>query len=202
MTQEITKMSMKRLINYFLKGLLFVLPIAVSGYVIYRALTLIDSIIPLEIPGLGFLVIITSVTLIGYLGSKVFAQPLLELVDDWLERTPGVKFIYSSIKDVMEAFVGDKKKFTEAVMLEVHEGVYRLGFVTQYDLSNLHADELQQMVSVYCPSSYGMMGDLFVVRRDKIKEIKSNSTELMKFIVSGGVTNMEKKHHEHEHKEG
>jgi uncharacterized membrane protein len=178
----------KVFLSYFLRGLLFVLPVYLSVYIIYLLFEKIDTILQINTPGAGFLIVITSITLVGYIGNKIFGQTVLEFIDDILERTPGVKYIYNLIKDFMEAFVGDKRRFTEPVMFEVHEGIYKLGFLTQRDLQ--HFDMLEYC-GVYCPKSYGMMGDLIIVRRDKIKKLDKNPTQVMTFIVSGGVTDIE-----------
>jgi uncharacterized membrane protein len=177
----------KTALNYFLKGLLFVLPVYLSGYIIYSLFQTIDRILNLSIPGIGFVVVITSITLIGFIGNRIFGQTILDFIDDILERTPGVKYIYNLIKDFMEAFVGDKRRFTEPVMFEVHDGIYKLGFVTQRDLANFN---MLEHCGIYCPKCYGMMGDLIIVKRDKIKKLDKNPTQVMTFIVSGGVTDI------------
>ncbi len=177
----------RKLLTYFLRGLLFVIPVSLSFYIIFSIFTKIDNIIPLGY-GLGFLVIIASITLIGYIGNKIFGQSILEFINDLLERTPGVKYIYNLIKDFMEAFVGEKRKFTEPVMIEISEGIYKLGFVTQKELSKFGMSEF---MSVYCPKSYGMMGDLLIVKKEKVRLIDKNATQTMSFIVSGGVTDID-----------
>jgi uncharacterized membrane protein len=176
-----------RLLNYFLRGLLFVLPVGLSFYIILSIFHWIDDIIPLGY-GLGFVVIIVSITIIGYLGNKIFGQTILEFINDMLERTPGVKYIYNLIKDFMEAFVGEKRKFTEPVMVELHDGIHKIGFITQKELSKFG---MSDYTSVYCPKSYGMMGDLLIVKKEKVRRIEKNATQIMSFIVSGGVTEMD-----------
>ncbi|MCX6188071.1 MAG: DUF502 domain-containing protein [Bacteroidetes bacterium] len=177
----------RKLLSYFLRGLLIVIPVSLSLYIIFSIFTKIDNIIPLGY-GLGFIVIITSITIIGYIGNMLFGQTILVFINDLLERTPGVKYIYNLIKDFMEAFVGEKRKFTEPVMIEMQEGVYKLGFVTQKELSKFGMTEY---MSVYCPKSYGMMGDLLIVKKEKVRLVDKNATKTMSFIVSGGVTEIE-----------
>ncbi len=154
----------------------------------------LDSIIPLETPGLGILVMLFTITLFGYFGSKLFYQPLFEWFENLLEKTPGVKFIYSSIKDMLEAFVGDKKRFNEPVLVAMNEsGLLKIGFITAKDLSEFKQDEiLKDYVGVYFPHSYNFSGNHFLVKKDKITPLKANSTEVMKFVVSGGVTDLSK----------
>ncbi len=186
-----------RLINYFLKGLLISIPLAATYSAIAWLFFKVDSIIynddptkPIQhIPGLGVAIVIGIVLIVGWIGSSYLAQPFINWFDDWMEKTPGVKFLYSSVKDIMEAFVGEKKKFSEPVVVEVGgEGVYKIGFITRKDMGKIGMPEYS---GVYFPKSYGFVGDLYLVRNDKIKPIQANSTEVFKMIVSGGVTGIE-----------
>lgn len=178
----------RRLLSHFLRGLLFVLPIALSAYIIYSLFVKIDDLLNLPVKGVGFVIVISSITIIGYVGNKLFGQSIISFVDDTLEKIPGVKYIYGLIKDFMEAFVGDKRKFTEPVMIEMQDGIYKLGFVTQKELKQFN---MQDYMSVYCPKSYGMMGDLLIVKKEKIRMVDKNPTQTMAFIVSGGVTEVD-----------
>ncbi len=187
-------LTFRRLFNYFLAGLLISLPIWGTGYVIYWAFTTIDGIIDTQyffgftIPGLGVVIVLSLITFIGFIGQGLISKQLIDFFDHILEKTPGIKVIYSMIKDFIEAFVGDKKKFTEGVAVEMTNGIYKLGFVTS---KNLKSIQLEGMVAVYFPHSYNFSGNLFLVPKEKIKPLKGNSSELMKFIVSGGVTDVE-----------
>src|SRR5690606_14648529 len=116
----------------------------------------------------------------------LITQPLFDLVEEWLMTIPLVSIIYSSIKDLMSAFVGDKKKFNTPILVKLSEGVYRLGFMTQDDLSVL---EEAGLVAVYFPHSYNFSGNSYLVPRENVRILKNvNSSEVMKFIVSGGVS--------------
>jgi uncharacterized membrane protein len=191
-TKEKIKLTLKQrlamLVNYFLKGLLVVLPFAVTYGIIKWAVISLDTVVDVGVPAAGFLIVIVSITLLGYIGSNILARPLLSLVDDILSRIPFVKIIYTSVKDFMEAFVGDKKKFNHPVLIKMSEGIFKPGFITQEDLSTL---KLPGMVAVYCPHSYAFSGVLYIVEKDMIRPFDGNVTEVMKFIVSGGVTNID-----------
>jgi len=186
--------TFRRLFNYFLGGLLVSLPIFGTAYVIISAFKLVDNLIDTQyffgftVPGLGLLLVLSLITFIGFIGEGLLTKPFMDFFGHLLERTPGVKVIYSMMKDFMEAFVGDKKKFTEGVAVEMTNGIYKLGFVTSKDLS---AIELDGLVAVYFPHSYNFSGNLFLVPKERIKHLNGNSSELMKFIVSGGVTDPE-----------
>jgi uncharacterized membrane protein len=178
----------KKIFSYFLQGLWFIIPIAATIYVLYKAFTFIDSLLPFEFPGLGIIVIVVGVTIVGYLSRFYFANPFLVYMEKLIERTPLVKIIYSSVKDLISAFVGEKKRFSEPVLVttNLQPLIQRFGFITQSDLSDLGISQGQ--VAVYLPFSYGMNGMLLVVSKESITPINASGTEMMKFIISGGVT--------------
>jgi uncharacterized membrane protein len=185
---------MKRFLRYFLQGLLFVIPLSFTIYIVVKSITWVDSIIPelfgLELyPGVGLVIIVSIVTLVGYLGSTLIAKPAFTVFENFLYRIPLVNLIYSSVKDVIGAFVGDKKKFNQPVLVKVNKdfNIYRLGFITQSDLKIL---DIQDKVAVYFPHSYNISGNLFIVPKDHITVLHAPSSEVMKFIVSGGVSGL------------
>ncbi len=184
------KKLLSRLINYFFKGLLISIPLAATIGIIVWLFESIDGILGKgHVPGLGILIILSIILTIGWIGSSYLVKPFIDWFDDWLERTPGIKFLYSSVKDIMEAFVGEKKKFSKPVIVELaSEGIYKVGFITRNDLTNIG---LPGFSGVYFPKSYGFVGDLYFV---KIKPLNANPTEVFKMIVSGGVTGIEDPH--------
>lgn len=185
---------MKKLFSYLLQGLLYIAPIGITAYIIFVVFTFIDgllkqtlgSIIGVEIPGLGILIIVFSLILIGYLGQTIIASPLKSLVKRFMERAPLLKVIYSAINDLFSAFVGKEKKFNRPVLVLVNSisNLHKLGFLTEDDLSLI--DE-KDKVAVYFPHSYNFSGELFIVPRENVKPIDLNPGEVMKFIVSAGV---------------
>lgn len=184
------KKLFNRFLNYFLRGLLITIPLAATIGVIVWLFNTIDNFLGEDhFPGLGILILLVVITFLGFLGSSYITKPFIDWFDDWLEKTPGIKLLYSSVKDLIEAFVGDKKKFSEAVLVSLNqEGIYKIGFITNKDLSILGLDGYS---AVYFPKSYGFMGDLYLVQNEKIKPLKSNSTAIFKMVVSGGVTGIE-----------
>lgn len=175
-----------RLLNYFVQGLLYTAPISITIYVFVKAFGFIDNILPLKIPGLGIMVILTLITLVGFLASSLIGRPVAAYLIKLIEKTPLIKDIYSSIKDLVSAFVGKKKKFSEPVLVKMNDtGLEKLGFVTHRDLAELGISG--NKIAVYLPYSYGIMGSLYIVEEKNITPINSSSTQVMKFIVSGGV---------------
>lgn len=190
---------MKRLIRYFFQGLLYIAPVAVTLYVIVFTFTWLDGLLRnLEVfnrepfskfsfPGLGLITILLFVTVIGFFGQRLITTPISAFFSRMLEKAPLIKVIYSSVKDLLSAFVGKERKFDKPVLVSLDDtGVLkRLGFITSDDLSDLGIDD---KISIYLPSSYGVLGELYIVPKDKIEPIDVNSADVMKFIVSGGVT--------------
>ena len=182
---------MKKFINYFLQGLLYIVPITVTLYVAYWTFQKIDGILPFQFPGLGLIIIIGLITFIGFVGSAIITSPINAFFQRLLKRAPLLQTIYSSVKDLISTFVGKKKGFNTPVLIKVYENssIERIGFITNEDLSTLHIKEGK--VLVYLPHSYAFSGQLFVVERSYIKPINASSAEIMKLIVSGGVTEIE-----------
>ena len=178
---------MKKIINYFLQGLLYIVPITVTGAFVVWAFNKIDEIIPGLFPGLGLLIIILLITIIGYLGSTVVASPINSFFHNMLKKAPLLETIYSSVKDLMNTFVGKKKGFQEAVFVKIFDNssIERIGFITNKDLASLNINK--DRVLVYIPHSYNFSGNLFVVNTKNITPINASSSEIMKLVVSGGV---------------
>ncbi len=194
---------MKKIIKYFLQGLLYTVPITVTGAFVVWAFNKIDQIIPTlfpdlhkEIPGVfpgvGVVIIIITIIIIGILGSLVITTPINSFFKSLLKKAPILETIYSSVKDLMNTFVGDKKGFDHPVLIKLYENstIERIGFITNEDLSSIGVKEGK--VLVYLPHSYAFSGQLFIVDRSYISPVDSSSAEIMKLIVSGGVTEIEK----------
>lgn len=177
---------MKRLTKFFFEGLLVLVPLVATVYVIYVIFMKIDSIFRFTIPGMGFLVTVLTITIVGFISSNFLTKKLLNLVDIIFAKLPFVKMIYTSIKDLIGAFVGDKKSFDKPVLVTLSPGnnVQAIGFVTR---ENLAALGIEGKVSVYMPQSYNFAGNLIVVPRDQVTPLSADSGDVMAFIVSGGV---------------
>ena len=182
---------MKKIINYFLQGLLYIVPISVTFYVVYWTFQKIDGILPFQFPGLGLIVIIALITFIGFAGSVIIASPINSFFQRLLKKAPLLRTIYSSMKDLMQTFVGKKKGFNQAVLIKLYENstIERIGFITNENLSSLGIKGGK--ILVYLPHSYAFSGQLFVVEKSYITSIEKPSSEIMKLIVSGGVTEIE-----------
>lgn len=197
------KIEMKKLLNYFFQGLLVVIPISVTIVVIYKIIFWIDGLLPFQlpvklpgigevnIPGLGILTIVVGITIFGYFAKFFVANPFFLLLERLLERTPLLKIIYTSVKDLIEAFVGEKKRFNQPVLVTVNKEsqVQRIGFITKNDLTEIGISN--QKLAVYLPFSYGFNGQLVIVPSENVEKINASGTEMMKFVISGGVTEVD-----------
>ncbi|MCX2492344.1 DUF502 domain-containing protein [Pedobacter sp. PF22-3] len=191
----------KAILNYLIKGLLIVVPIAVSIFIVVWAVTTVDSWLNVNnilgvnphtgesrnIPGLGLLTVLTIILLAGIFVTNLVTEPMYNWFQRMMQRLPLLNFIYSSIKDLTEAFVGDEKKFNHPVLVEVEGGLKKIGFLTQNDLHKL---DLPDEVAVYFPLSYSFAGQLCIVQRDKVTDLKMSAADAMKMVVSGGVSGL------------
>ncbi len=187
---------MKTILNYFFRGMLIVFPLGATFYLIGITIGwmneslnyLFFSWFNFSIPGLGIITGFIAIALTGFIFSRAFTKPVVHWFEKLLSRMPIVSIIYSSLKDLTEAFVGEKKKFTTPVLVDFGvPGVKRLGFITQDSLKSLG---LNGNIAVYCPHSYNFSGNLYIVEAHHVKHIKTDSTDFMRFIVSGGVTKL------------
>ena len=179
--------------GYFLKGLLYTVPLVITIYVMYQLFVFFDRLIvlPYNIPGLGIIILFASITLIGLLGSSVIVQPITKRVTGFLEKTPFLKIIYSAVKDLTSSLVEKKKSYNVPVMVRISQdsNLEKLGFITQRNVEVIGAEEGK--IAVYFPHSYAFSGNLYIVDKENIKIIDQKASDVMKFIVSGGVAHIE-----------
>ena len=197
-----TRFHYKKLLQWFLQGMLVIAPVTITVYAIYFVISTIDGWLPIfttidekgqvhvQNYGVGLIIILTVIILIGYFSSFFITGRIISFMDKFLEKTPGIKHIYSTPRDFFEAFAGDKKKFTQNVLANVDDNdVWRLGFITRDDMGDFG---LKDYVSVYIPMAYSVAGNVYIIPRARIKPITHiSSAQTMKFAVSGGVTDID-----------
>ena len=207
--QVIRKKILSSVAQLFFQGVVVLAPIGVTIWVVVSLFNWVDNFLPNllnfifplqfaevngqipKVTGLGFVVAITLVLLVGWLSYLFFVERFVSIFDKLLEKTPGVKIIYSSVKDFLEAFAGNKKKFDQPVLVNVDStDVWRIGFITQ---KNTEHFGLKDFVTVYVPHSYAISGITYIVSADRIKKMPKgvNASEAMKYVVSGGVTTVD-----------
>ncbi|MBC7902346.1 MAG: DUF502 domain-containing protein [Gemmatimonadaceae bacterium] len=196
------KWRWRKVLQYLLQGILVVAPVAITIYLIYWFVSSVDSWIPIftekdvtgrvvnQNYGLGFVVIFVALVVIGFLSSNFLTSRIFSLFDEWLERTPGIKFIYSSVKDLFEAFAGNKRKFKKAVLVSIGQpDIFQLGFITDEDASEFG---LKDYVAVYVPQSYAFAGHLYMVPKTRVRVLNDvSASDALKYAISGGVAEVE-----------
>jgi uncharacterized membrane protein len=191
--------ALKKIFRYFIQGVIVLAPIAITAYVLYLLFDKVDSILQpyVKIPGLGFVIILVFIILVGWVSSNFIMSNAISFFDQLMERTPGVKFIYSSTKDFFEAFAGDRKKFNKAVLASVFaEDVWIVGFLTDEEMKKF--DMGADKVAVYVPQAYNFAGQLYILPRDKVRKIEHiTSGEAMKYAVTGGVVDLDEETSHH-----
>lgn len=180
---------MRTLLNYFVRGLVVIAPLAITLYVCVAIFRFVDGLLGLPIPGAGFAVTILLITIIGALASGLVTRGILGLVERVLTRLPFVRLLYSSTKDLLNAFVGERRRFDEPVLVSLvpESDLRAIGFMTQRSLAALGSSG---DVAVYLPQSYNFAGSLLVVPADRVTPLALDSAEVMAFVVSGGVTSL------------
>lgn len=198
----------KKLIQYFLQGLLILAPIAITIYSMYWIVSTVDNWLPIfrepvrdlqgniikyqvKNYGLGFVIILVAIIVIGYLSSFFIQSKIFGLFDSWLEKTPGIKYIYSSVRDFFGAIAGEKKKFNVPVLAKIFaDDVWIMGFLTDEELEKF--DMGAEMVAIYIPQAYNWAGQLYLLPRNRLKKLdKISPGEAMKYAVTGGVVDTE-----------
>ena len=182
---------MKKLVRYFIKGLVIFVPIALTVFIFVWAFTSLDSVfenrLPSYFPGLGILLMVVLIFLIGFLASNFLGRKLFALVERVFTGLPLVKLLYSAVKDMIEAFAGDKKSFDKPVIAAIGPGgaAKVVGFITRESLDNLG---LKDHVAVYIPQSYNFAGNVVLLPKEAVTPLNIDSSQAMAFIVSGGVS--------------
>ena len=191
------KKLLSTLFAHFMRGLLLVIPFAVTAYIISFTLNRIDRLIGIRFPGLGIAILVVSITFLGYLGSNLLIKSLFDVAENLIGKVPLISTVYSSLQELTSAFVGKDRKFGKPVLVMINKEaqLHKLGFITQEELIDIN---LPGSIAVYVPHSYNFSGDLFLLPKEAVTPLDISGAEVMKFIVSGGVTGL---HHakEQEH---
>jgi uncharacterized membrane protein len=176
---------MNWLLKNFLRGLVIVVPIAVTIYLLYQTFVSLDRLLKLPFPGLGLAILVAAIIAVGALASNFVGREVFALTEKLFTRAPIVRIVYAAIKDLLEAFVGNKRRFDRPVVVSITDDLRVLGFITRDDLASL---AMPGDVGVYVPFSYTWDGCLLIVARDRIQALDADSASVMSLVVSGGVS--------------
>lgn len=189
---------MKKLGGYFLQGVLLIAPVAIVIYILTSVFFSVDGwlsnnlepLIGIKIPGLGILMLFVSLTLLGFIGQTALIDPIKKIGNRFIKRIPLLNLLYSSLKDLFSAFVGNEKKFNVPVKVHFNQenNLWKVGFITKESLEEF---ELEGMTAVYFPHSYNFSGELYLVPSERVQTLNLSPAEVMKFVVSAGVTKLE-----------
>lgn len=186
------KYILKQIWHYFIswlgQGLLYLLPIGVTIMVLWMIFQKLDTVFQFDIPGLGLVTLVGVITFVGFLGSFLISSPIFKYFDKLINRAPLVKMLYNAIKDLLSVFVGNKKKFTEPVLIKLikDSDIEQIGFITQTNLSELGISG--DKISVYVPFSFSFMGSVYIVPSENVSKINVKPQDALKFVVSGGIS--------------
>lgn len=188
MIKRITKRIWRWFLSYFGQGLLYILPIGITILILVYIFQRLDTIFDFKTPGLGLVTLIGLITFVGILGSLLISSPVFKYFTSLIDKAPIIKMIYNSIKDLLSVFVGNKKKFTEPVLVKLSENfdLEQIGFVTQTDLSEMGISKGK--VSVYIPYSFSFMGNVYIVPAKNVTNLDTKPQDALKFVVSGGIS--------------
>jgi len=191
MLKRILKTVWHGFLSYFGQGLLYILPIGITILILVSIFQNLDDVFEFKTPGLGLLTLIGIITFTGIIGSLLISSPIFKYFNRLLEKAPIVKMIYNSIKDLLSVFVGNKKKFTEPVLVKLSENfdMEQIGFVTQNSLLDMGISK--DKVSVYIPYSFSFMGTVYIVPAKNVTKLEIKPQDALKFVVSGGVSKTE-----------
>ena len=181
----------KRLMSYFLRGIIFVVPIGLTVWVLYGTIHSVDvwarTQLDLTFPGLGLVITMAVITFLGFLASNFLTRRALQWFERLFDRLPVVKLLHGSLKDVLNAFVGDKRRFDMPVVVDVNGNgsLKAIGFITR---ENVEHYQPGGYVAVYFPQSYNFAGQVVLVPRSAVLPIELPASDVMTFIVSGGIS--------------
>lgn len=209
MLKRSTRGLFSTVLSGFFRGVLILGPMGFTVYVLYATVSYLDSLVPLTVPGAGIVLAFGIITLVGFLASNVLGRTLVEWIERGIERVPIVKLLYGAIRDLLGAFIDNRKRFSRPVMVELSPSttqapstarageqatadataVHMLGFVTRDDLPEAFESE---QVAVYIPQCYNLGGNLLIVPRNRITPLDTDAAQTMTFIVSGGLSGLRK----------
>lgn len=183
-----SSVTVRRLLRYFWHGIFIIAPILLTMVALFWIFEKVDGILRpvVKFPGIGFVLVLATVVIVGWMTSFFLMRRTFNVIEGWIDQTPGVSFIYSSLRDFFEAFIGNKRRFTHAVLVNLlSEEVWLLGFLTREDLSNFNLGA--DFVAVYVPQAYNIAGQLYLVKRERVRPIEHlASGDVMKYAVTGG----------------
>ena len=184
---------MKRVVNYFLKGLVILVPPLAVVYVAVRFFLFADGILGqylknimnVYIPGLGLVITVCIIILAGYFGSRWLFAKLFAKLDDWLSKIPLLKSLYSIVKDTTSSLTGEKSSFKKVAMIDLGGGKKTIGLLGAEEIG---FSQCEGLVPVYIPQSFQVAGFTVLVPAKDLVLLDISPESAMKFMISAGIT--------------
>ncbi len=188
-----------RLGNYFLRGLITLLPLLVTIWLLWFTFSFLDGIlgniialfVGHPLPGLGFLITIGLILLTGYFATHIFGAKIFELGEQILYHVPIIKSIYASAKQINDVLFIHKgsQEFRRACVFEYpRKGVYTLGFVTSDAAEEIENKAKSKLINIFVPNTpTPATGFLVMVPAQEVILLEMKTDEAFKYVVSGGV---------------
>ncbi|NUN07309.1 MAG: DUF502 domain-containing protein [Bdellovibrio sp.] len=191
---------MKQLQKIFLQGLVTFLPIALTIYIVYAGISIVDNflgnslrqVLPVYIPGLGFLLTIIIILLLGLILNNILASGIFEKIEQKITQVPFIKAIYSPLRDLMNLFSkgGGPGGLQKVVLVDIADnGIRALGLVTRENFKDVPAIDQNAggRIAVYIPMSYGLGGFTLMVPRERITPLDMPIEKAMSLAITGWV---------------
>jgi len=184
--------------NRFLAGLLILAPVAVTWWILWKTFTTVDNFLQpiqerfpvIDIPGLGFVVVLAIVVVTGILAGNFIGNRVIGLGERILYRLPLIRRIYHAVKELAEVFLSDRKMvFEEVVVIRYpHPDSFALAFVTGQSTERLSGMIGRDVINVFVPTTPNpTSGFLLFVPRSDVVRLPVDVEEAMKMVISGGV---------------
>jgi uncharacterized membrane protein len=189
---------MKTFFSYFIQGLILFIPLIITVGILLQMFNFFENLFSfvgftnsaIVNTSLGLLMTLGIITFLGVMASSYVFKQIFSYFEEKMEHAPFIRHIYSPIKDFTNAFVGNKKKFNKPVLVLTNPAanIQQIGFITKEDLIDL---KVKDKVAVYLPFSYSLSGQLIIVPITQIEPLNMVAADAMKFVVSGGVTDVD-----------
>ncbi len=189
--------------NYFFTGLLVILPIFITGYVILFLIRIMDAILkfipvkylpdtylPFHIPGLGLIFVVILVFAAGLLARNIVGRKIVHLGENIVERIPLVRILYAGVKQLLETiFLQKTDAFKRVALVEYpRRGTYVIGFITGESKGEVQDKTDKNMINVFIPTTPNpTSGFYMLVPDDELVVLDMSVEDAFKLIISGGI---------------
>ncbi len=180
----------RKLRGYFLTGLVAILPIGITLFILWKIFLFLDNLVPYAPPGLGFVSLVILITLLGVLTRHLVGTRVSIFWENFLGRIPVVRRIYYAASEIVQALMSERKTmFRQVVLVEYpRKGLYSVGFTVRHSKVEVHEKTEEDVVGVFIPTTPNpTSGFLIFVPKNDVIPLDMSPEDGLKFILSGGV---------------